>query len=244
MMTRREPLYRLALPALACALLAGALRAAEPVPGPTTPEPERPEPRMPGNLAQGWYAMIETSLGTIVARLLPEQAPQSVAHFAAIAEGRLPWIDPLTGTTKQGHYYDGLRVHLAVAAQRFETGDPTGTGRGYPLIYVPPEGRGPITFDAPGRLGMTRSSLGRISGVQFFVTAAALPWLVGHHPCFAEVVSGMEVVSAIAGVRTRTNGRPETPVIVERVRIRKVGEPAPLPDPVPFVPKPPEFGLK
>jgi len=243
-MTRSEPpprrsALRFLLPILTCALILGVLQAAEPV-----PEPERPEPRLPAGLAQGWYAVIETSFGTIIARLLPEQAPQSVAHFAAIAEGRLSWIDPLTGQTKQGHYYDGLRVHLAVAAQRFETGDPTGTGRGYPLIYVPPEGKGPITFDAPGRLGMTRSSLGRISGVQFFATASALPWLIGHHPCFGEIVSGSEVVSAIAGVKTKTNGRPETPVIIERLRIRKVGEPAPLPDPVPFVPKPPEFGLK
>lgn len=222
-----------------CALLSGMLHLAAPA-----AQPERTAPRLPAGLAAGWYATIETSLGTIVARLLPEQAPQSVAHFAALADGRLPWIDPLSGNTKQGHYYDGLQVHLSVAAQRFEMGDPTGTGRGYPLIYVPAEGKGPINFDAPGRLGMTRSSLGRISGVQFFVTSARLPWLSGHHPCFGEVVSGLEVASAIAGVKTKTDGRPDVPIEIQRVRVHKVGEPPPLPEPVPYVPKPPQFGLK
>ena len=48
-------------------------------------------------LAEGLYARIETSLGRIVARLLPEQAPQSVAHFAAMAEGQLEWFDMTTG---------------------------------------------------------------------------------------------------------------------------------------------------
>ncbi len=238
---------------LGTALLSGLLHAVpppaepapeRPAPPQAEPAPERPTPRLPSGLAAGWYATIETSLGTLVVHLLPEQAPQSVAHFTALAEGRLAWIDPLSGQTKQGHYYDGLHVHLAVAAQRFETGDPTGTGRGYPLIYVPPEGKGPVTFDAPGRLGMTRSSMGRISGVQFFVTSGRLPWLIGHHPCFGEVVSGLEVVSAIAGVKTRTNGQPEVPVEIQRVRIHKVGDPSPLPEPELYVPKRTEFGIK
>ncbi len=201
-----------------------------------------PEPPLPANLPEGWYARIETSLGTIVARLLPDQAPQSVAHFAALAEGRLEWIDPLTGVTKKGNYYDGLKVHLALAEQRFEVGDPTETGRGAPLIYVPPEGKGPVNFDAAGRLGMTRSSLGRISGVLFFVTAAPLPFLTGAHPCFGEVAVGRDVVRAICGVKTSPRGKPLDPVVLKKVRLEKVGDPKPLPDPVPFTPKPMAFG--
>jgi len=52
------------------------------------------------------------------------------------------------------------------------------------------------------------------------------------------------VIAAVCSVKTRTNGKPIDPVKILRVRIRKVGEPAPLPEPVPFTPKPPEFGIK
>jgi len=205
-----------------------------------------PAPRLtlPANLPQGWYATIETSLGTIVARLFPEQAPQAVAHFAALAEGRLEWVDPLTGTTKKGNYYDGIKVHLAAAGQRFEAGDPTGTGRGAPPIWVPRETRGPMNFDAPWRLGMTRASGGRVSGVLFFVTAAGLSFLNGDHPCFGEVVAGRDVVISICSVKTGPGGKPIDPVVIERIRIHSVGDPIPLPEPVRYTPPRHTFGLK
>jgi len=212
--------------------------------GPDSAPPPPAQTLLPATLPQGWYATIETSLGVIVARLFPEQAPQAVAHFAALAEGRLEWVDPLTGVTNRGNYYDGLEVHLAVAGQRFEAGDPTGTGRGAPPFWIPLEVNGPIKFDAPWRLGMTRASLGRISGVLFFVTATGLSALDRGHPCFGEVVSGREVVSAICNVKTGPRGNPLEAVVIRRIRIQKVGDPPPLPEPVRFTPKPPEFGLK
>ena len=46
---------------------------------------------------------------------------------------------------------------------------PTGTMRFF----------GPVDFTWGWRLGMTRASLGRISGSLFFVTEAGLPWLSG-----------------------------------------------------------------
>jgi hypothetical protein len=46
---------------------------------------------LPGFVPQGWYARLDTDKGPIVAKLLPDQAPQSVAHFAALAQGRLEW---------------------------------------------------------------------------------------------------------------------------------------------------------
>jgi len=75
---------------------------------------------LPAGTAEGWYARIDTSLGSIVGRLLPQQAPQSVAHFAAFAEGRMTWTDIMTGEKKTGPFYDGLTIHKAVPAERFE----------------------------------------------------------------------------------------------------------------------------
>lgn len=197
---------------------------------------------LPAGLAEGWYAYIDTSFGVIVARLLPDQAPQSVAHFAALAEGRLGWPDPLTGETHKTPYYDGLRVTKSIAADRFEMGERTEVGRTTPPFYVPPEGVGPVDYSAPGRLGMIRSVMNRISGVKFFVTAGTLPFLNGLHPCFGLVVSGQWVVAAISEVKTYRNGMPIDPVTVTRIRVRKVGNPPALPEPVEYVPQGDVFG--
>jgi len=190
----------------------------------------------PVDLLEGWYARIETSMGRIVARLLPEQAPQSVAHFAAMAEGRLEWFDRLTGELRKGPYYEGIKVHRSVAGRHFEAGDPRGTGRGAPDLFVPREGLGPITFNAPGRLGMTKDGP-RISAVQFFATAAGEPWLSSGHPCFGVVISGLEVIQNISQVKTYANGRPVEPPVIESVNIFSIGEPPPLPDPEPYQPQ-------
>jgi cyclophilin family peptidyl-prolyl cis-trans isomerase len=203
-----------------------------------------PEPALPLDLPEGWYARIETSKGRIVARLLPEQAPQAVAHFAALAEARLEWTDPATGESRKNHFYDGTRVHRAEAGIRFEAGSPTGTGRGGPEIWVPfEEKNGPIGFNAGGRLGMTRAPGRRVSGYQFFVTATAQPFMTGGYPCFGVVVSGLDVVMDITSVKTYSNGRPMEPVIIEEIRIFSRGDPRPLPEPRKHQPEPAQLQL-
>jgi peptidyl-prolyl cis-trans isomerase A (cyclophilin A) len=189
-------------------------------------------------LSEGWYTRIDTSMGVIVARLLPEQAPQATAYFAALAEGRLEWNDPYTGEPSTARYYDGVAVHKVMAGQRFEAGDHTGTGMGAAPFWIPHEGIGPATFHAPWRLGMTGASLDRVSGSMFFITAASQPWLTGRHPCFGTVVHGKEEVRQITAVKAYSNGKPIDPVVLEKVRIFKVGDPEPLPEPEPYTPRP------
>ena len=220
----------------ACGLLCACASVAATPPS-KAPAQKAPAPAssLPAGLATGWYATIDTTMGPIVARLLPEQAPQAVAYFAALAEGRLPWPDLVTGEMQQGPYYDGIDIHRAVAANRFEAGDRTGTGRGAPLFYVPLE-RGPVDFSGPGRLGLTRSGGGRISAVVFFVTAAGTPWFNEQHPCFGTVVQGSDVVWAIAGSKTEGSGKPLQPITIRTIRIEKVGDPPPLAQPVPYTP--------
>jgi len=193
----------------------------------------------PADLEPGWYARIETSRGRIVARLLPEQAPQAVAHFAALAEGRLEWFDFIAGKVEQGHYYDGIQVLVSEAGRLFQAGDRHSTGYGIPAIFTPPdEGIGPVTFDRPGRLGLARLPGGRHSPALFFVTASGQPWLIRRHPCFGVVVSGREVVQALTEIKTtERDKRPLEPEYIHKVRIFAVGEPAPLPQPSPYEPK-------
>jgi peptidyl-prolyl cis-trans isomerase A (cyclophilin A) len=191
---------------------------------------------------QGWYAVVDTTLGSFTFRLLPEQAPQSVAHFAAFAQGRMEFVDAYTGNKKKVPYYDGIAVHKAVYAQRFEAGDPTGTGHGMPPVWVPYE-PGPVNFSRPYRVGMTAASMKRISGVQFFVSIVAEPYLNASHNCFGEIVEGRDVVERICNVKTGPSQAPIEPVIMRHVTIFKSGDPPPLPEPVPFVPQVPVIGV-
>ncbi len=210
---------------------------------PTSPVADEPVP-LPRNLQEGWYAWIDTSMGTIVARLLPEQAPQSVAHFAALADGRLGWPDPVTGEPRHVPYYDGQLVSRAVASERIELGERSDAGRYTAPVYVPQEGDGPVDFSAPGRLGMIRSVGNRISGAKFVITPWTATFLTRNYPCFGMVVSGLDVVQRISEVKTTRAGKPLEPITVNKIRIRKVGNPPPLPDPVPHVPKAVQIGIR
>jgi peptidyl-prolyl cis-trans isomerase A (cyclophilin A) len=191
---------------------------------------------------QGWYAVVTTSLGSFTFRLLPEQAPQTVAHFVAYATGRMEFVDPYNGNKKKVPYYDGVAIHKTKFAQWFEAGDPTGTGHGMPPVWVPSE-PGFVNFSRPYRVGMTSASLKRISGVLFFVTIVAEPAFNPSHNCFGEIVEGRDVVERICTVRTDDKGAPLEPVVIRHIAIVKSGDPPPLPDPIPYDPPVPVLGL-
>lgn len=198
-------------------------------------DPPAIEPGLPENLPVGWYARIETSMGRIVARLHPEQAPQAVAQFAALAGGELERADPLTGEVGKCHFYDGVSVYLATAGIRFEAGDPTGVAHGGPSLWVSPqEGHGLVDFLEGGRLGMNLVPGRGASPYGLIVTAWPQPRFVGQFPCFGSVVSGLDVVARISEVKTHPSGRPIEPVVIEQVRVFSVGDPPPLAEPVSY----------
>ena len=51
------------------------------------------------------------------------------------------------------------------------------------------------------------------NGSQFFLTLSDTPWLDGKHTVFGEVISGMDVVSAISQVGSES-GRTRVPVVI------------------------------
>ena len=80
-----------------------------------------------------------------------------------------------------------------------------------------------------GRISMANKGGPNTGGCQFFITVADRFELDGKYSVFGEVVSGMEVVDAIAAVETDIYGRwgprdrPRDDVVIERVTVVGAG---------------------
>ena len=76
-------------------------------------------------------------------------------------------------------------------------GDPRGNGTGGPGYKFADEIVDKYTFTGPGILAMANAGA-NTNGSQFFITHVETPWLNGKHTIFGSVVTGQDVVDAIA----------------------------------------------
>jgi peptidyl-prolyl cis-trans isomerase A (cyclophilin A) len=164
-------------------------------------------------------ATFHTSEGSFTVKLMPENAPITVANFVDLATGKREWRDPRDGQRKSEPLYDGTVFHRVIPDFMIQGGDPEGTGRGGPGYKfedeTPPGGP---SFDRPGLLAMANAGP-NTNGSQFFVTVAATKWLTGKHTIFGEVTDGMDVIDKIATMETDPSDRPTTDVVLERVEV-------------------------
>jgi len=165
------------------------------------------------------YAKIETSMGTIEVELFPASAPRTVANFVSLAESG---------------FYDNLVWHRIVDSPQpfvIQTGDPntrTGDrstwGTGGSGTTIPLETNSSLHNDL-GYLGMARGAAANSGSSQFYINLANNPSLDGHYTVFGRVISGMDVVNAIASVPVYTSqtdyryDQPITPVYMINVTI-------------------------
>ncbi|MEN9323439.1 MAG: hypothetical protein RL699_1219 [Bacteroidota bacterium] len=146
------------------------------------------------DLAEGLYAEIETTKGTITLQLDPENATITVANFVSLAEGTHPFVTDEKKKNKP--FYDGLTFHRVIEEFMIQGGDPNGDGSG-DAGYQFKDEISPLPFDKGGILAMANSGPAT-NGSQFFITHTATPWLQGKHTIFGHVIDkGMEVVNAI-----------------------------------------------
>jgi peptidyl-prolyl cis-trans isomerase A (cyclophilin A) len=164
------------------------------------------------------YATFKTSLGDVKVKLLPDHAPQTVENFVGLATGKKTWQDPKTGKKRNDPLYDGTIFHRVIPEFMIQGGDPLGTGSGGPGFEFADEVAGGPGFTRAGYLAMANRGP-NTNGSQFFITEAPTPWLTGKHTIFGEVVSGMEVVNAIARVPRGANDRPKEAVTLSTVEI-------------------------
>lgn len=139
-------------------------------------------PPMEIDPAGDYFANLETEKGEIVLQLYADKAPLAVNSFIFLA--------------RQG-WFDGVSFHRVIPSFVAQAGDPSGTGFGGPGYAFDNEIAPDLRFDREGVLGMANAGPGS-NGSQFFITFAPQPELDGKYTIFGEVVSGMEVLQALA----------------------------------------------
>jgi peptidylprolyl isomerase len=182
--------------------------------------------------ADGLYAVMETSLGTIVCKLHYDKVPLTVANFVGLATGGIEWKDPQTGEMVKRPLYDGLKFHRVIKDFMIQGGCPLGNGRGGPGYTFTDEIHPDLRHDGPGVLSMANSGPAT-NGSQFFITHKATPWLDDKHSVFGKCVAGQDVVNAMAEVPMKGASTPANPasvpmedIILSKVTIVPTGDAA------------------
>lgn len=203
---------------------APAASSAEPAKTTTTEKAAAPADVASATKADGMYAVIETSMGTIVAKLYYDKVPMTVGNFVGLATGERQFTDPKTGQMAKRPFYDGLKFHRVIPNFMIQGGDPEGNGTGGPGYKFGDEFRPDLKHDKAGILSMANAGPGT-NGSQFFITHQATPNLDGKHTVFGQVVSGQDVVVKIGNVPTTgpQKSTPVTDVLMKKVTIVRTG---------------------
>ncbi len=136
-------------------------------------------------------AIIETEKGVITIRLFKQYAPKTVANFIDLAS--------------KG-FYNGLTFHRVEPGFCIQGGCPNGNGSGVyfepgtqNMRMLPLEVSPSLRHNAAGVVAMARFPKNPNTGsCQFYITLAPQPKLDGQYSIFGGVISGMNVVNAIA----------------------------------------------
>lgn len=164
---------------------------------------------------------IETNFGVIWAELHVDGAPRTVANFVGLAEGTTSYYGADGHEVSGVPYYDGLTFHRVIPGFMIQGGCNLGNGSGGPGYVFADEFNRRLRHDKAGVLSMANA--GRdTNGAQFFITLGPRLGLDGKHTVFGQVLHGMEVVEAIAGLRTGRDDAPLEAVVIERVGVEVV----------------------
>ena len=193
------------------------------------------------------------NFGTVKIELYPDQAPETVANFIALAN--------------RG-FYDGLTFHRVVKDFMIQGGDPEGTGEGGAKISNLKDGGEDKDYSIKGEfiangvdnklkfeegtIGMARNDYTQYSSSlqeqsynsgssQFFIMTAANSSLNGYYTAFGKVIEGMDVVHNIENVDVKAAddseqsgntevSTPINPVKITSIRVETYGVDYGLPE--------------
>lgn len=176
--------------------------------------------------------VISTNYGNIKIALYPQKAPMAVENFLTLA---------------QNGYYNGLPFNKIIKDYFIQSGDPDdGTG-GRSIWDKPfPNEIDMDLWNFRGAIGMATSDKGE-NGSQFYIIQAqsidhdaieamrkanfpikviekykqvgGAPWLDGKHTVFGHIISGIDVVDAIANASVPTETTESETIIIEEITI-------------------------
>lgn len=164
-------------------------------------------------------AVLNTNKGVIEIELFEDVMPITAGNFVNLIEK---------------NFYDGTKFHRVIDGFMIQGGDPnTKTdevlkyGTGGPGYSIPDEHiSGELLTNTRGTISMANSGP-ESGGSQFFINLVDnvnldfdKPPLTSKHPVFGRVVSGMEVVDAIAKLETGVTNLPLEDVVIESVSLR------------------------
>ncbi len=147
---------------------------------------------------------VETNVGKIVIKLMPDVAPMHVSSLIYL--------------TRLG-FYDGTSFHRVIPGFMAQGGCPLGNGRGNPGYRFAGEFDSSVRHDRPGLLSMANAGPGT-DGSQFFITFKPTPHLNDKHTIYGEVVEGMNTVRQLEARRTRGSPNLKDPLQIEKATIR------------------------
>ena len=146
--------------------------------------------------------------GLVTVALNEKEAPITVDNFVKLV---------------QKGFYNGLTFHRVIKGFMIQGGDPKGNGTGGPGYCIKGEFRAngvPNTLSHKrGVISMARAADFDSAGSRFFIMHKDGEFLDGQYAAYGTVISGMEVVDAIAKVRTMPSDRPYEPVVIDKITI-------------------------
>jgi peptidyl-prolyl cis-trans isomerase B (cyclophilin B) len=199
---------------------------------PARPQGARPQPARPQAPADSYFvntlapadmqnkqAVLETSMGTVVLDLLPEAAPNHVAHFI---------------TRARDGAYDGTIFHRVIPNGIIQGGDPLSKDPAQSARYGT-GGMRELRFERNAE-PMTRGAVAAVlapnmpdsGGSQFFICIFDQPAITGQYTIFGRVAEGLNVAQKISQAPAE-NTVPNARVVITKVTIRD--KPAAGPEP-------------
>jgi cyclophilin family peptidyl-prolyl cis-trans isomerase len=154
-----------------------------------------------------------TNQGNFVVELYDQTMPITAGNFASLVNAK---------------FYDGVIFHRVINNFMIQGGDPTGTGSGGPGYTIPDEFVTGIS-NIQKTISMANSGP-NTGGSQFFINLVNNTFLdfdkaplSSAHPVFGITKSNFNIVQTIGAVPTNSSDRPLTDVVMDSLRITKVG---------------------
>ena len=156
-------------------------------------------------------AIIEINkFGTIKVELNKEVAPLTVENFVKLVN--------------KG-FYNGLTFHRVIKGFMIQGGCPKGNGTGGPGYSIKGEfaanGVNNPLKHTRGVISMARAMDPNSAGSQFFIMHQDAPYLDGQYAAFGKVIEGIEVVDAVASVKTNYYDMPLEKVVIKQIKIEE-----------------------